>query len=261
MFEEREYHLAILQGVVVGQVTLNEDGEIPSASFMLATNDVLLNEETTQIHNVTVVGAEMSKKVSLFNAGQKLRVKAKLIWHDDDYNGGERNAELIAHNIRPYVRGGEPFKYYQSIMLAGVLLENAEFSANMHGGNTRFAINTSDNFIGESLLQQHSFVAVNKTALICKSIKKGQFVRVIGKLLWLDGKSDATSFDGDRACEIVVMEVDTADKSIDVPFEPAGNAVENISDLLQLIEKKAVLMPLWQNNPVNTVGSDCYINY
>lgn len=242
MSNKLEYHIVLLQGTLVGDIVINEDGEIPVASFMLLTADRLLNETISQIHNLVVIGEQLVSMIKACEAGQRMRINSKIVWHDSDYASsyieGERSADLIAHDITLIPYDGTPFTSYQSIMLAGEVVEDADFSASMHGSNTRFCIKTNDVFLGESLLQFHSFVALNKTALACKDIKKEQYVRVIGQLLWLDGKSDAIEFDDERGCEIVALQVSALPAPAEHPIKPASQIDDNINDLLQLIEQK-----------------------
>ncbi|MGP9667015.1 hypothetical protein [Psychrobacter sp. AOP31-A1-22] len=242
MLNKREYHTVLMQGTLVGDVVVNEDGEIPSASFMLLTADRLLDETISQIHNFAVIGEQLVAIIKTCEPGQRIRASGKIVWHDSDYAStyieGERNADLIASDITLIPYDGTRFTSYQSIMLAGEVVEDADFSASMYGSNTRFCLNTSDTFLGESLLQFHSFVALNKIALTCKDIKEGQFVRVIGQLLWLDGKSNAIEFDDERGCEIVALQVSALPAPAEPPIKPASEVNNNISDLLQLIEQK-----------------------
>lgn len=242
MLNKREYHAVLMQGTLVGDVVVNEDGEIPSANFMLLTADRLLNETISQIHNFAVIGEQLVAIIKTCEPGQRLRASGKIVWHDSDYAStyieGERNADLIASDITLIPYDGTRFHSYQSIMLAGEVVEDADFSASMYGSNTRFCLNTNDTFLGESLLQFHSFVALNKTALTCNNIKEGQFARVIGQLLWLDGKSDAIEFDDERGCEIVVLQAGAIATPAEPLIEPASQIDDNINDLLQLIEKK-----------------------
>lgn len=242
MLKKREYHIVLIQGTLVGDVVINEDSEIPSASFMLLTADRLLNETISQIHNFVVLGESMVAILKACESGQRLRASGKIIWHDSDYASthieGERSADLIANDITLIPYDGTPFTSYQSIMLAGEVVEDANFSANMHGSNTRFCLSTTDNFLDESLVQLHSLVALNKTALACKDIKEGDFARVMGQLLWFDGKSDAIEFDFERGCEIVVLQAGVIATPAEPLIEPASQIDDNINDLLQLIEQK-----------------------
>lgn len=242
MLKKREYHIVLIQGTLVGDVVINEDSEIPSASFMLLTADRLLNETISQIHNFVVLGESMVAILKACESGQRLRASGKIIWHDSDYASthieGERSADLIANDITLIPYDGTPFTSYQSIMLAGEVVEDANFSANMHGSNTRFCLSTTDNFLDESLVQLHSLVALNKTALACKDIKEGDFARVMGQLLWFDGKSNAIEFDFERGCEIVVLQASVLPTPEEPVIKPASEVNDNINDLLRLIEQR-----------------------
>jgi len=241
MLNKREYQIVLIEGTLVGDAVINDGGEIPSVSFMLMTVDKLLDEHITQIHNIIAIGDDMLATIEASQPGQRIRVRCKIIWHDSDYADsyieGERSADLIADHLLLLASDDTSFVGYQSIMLAGCAVENADYKASMEGSSTRFCITTKDTFIGESLLQFHSFMALNKTALACKDIKAGEFVRVIGQLLWLDGKSTGAEYNDERSLEIVVSKVTVITLPAELDIKPASQIHDNITDLIQLIDK------------------------